>query len=305
MENAAKNFYRHFYMKSSGYIPSKPLNSSLFPGDFFQIQNGEIIVLGNIYHNNVIAPGEKEIDYGFKLNPIGWSFGEGVQKPYSGRGSGTDPISGEFEFNKQILTFDKKGSFIFHADAPEAVKITNWNELQQELIIRLTQTYFSFRELYVVTEVVSAAEWNLIIAGAENAEVEISGEADSFGLSNLFSHHSSKVVQSRDIDCYYREKKRKPCFFKAKKLAVREEKTDTLTTYITAQIQEQNQWANNFFDFNFEASEMYMPYSPEYNSLNILDMLPANELNPNTALQYFKWADTSLNDVEKLFTANV
>lgn len=29
--------------------------------------------------------------------------------------------------------------------------------------------------------------------------------------------------------------------------------------------------------------------------------LPPNELNPNTALLYFKWADANVDDVEKLF----
>jgi hypothetical protein len=32
-----------------------------------------------------------------------------------------------------------------------------------------------------------------------------------------------------------------------------------------------------------------------------LDMLQSNELNPNTALSYFKWADANLDDIEKLF----
>jgi hypothetical protein len=34
-----------------------------------------------------------------------------------------------------------------------------------------------------------------------------------------------------------------------------------------------------------------------------LDMLQCNELNPNTALLYFKWVDANLDDVEKLFGA--
>jgi hypothetical protein len=34
---------------------------------------------------------------------------------------------------------------------------------------------------------------------------------------------------------------------------------------------------------------------------SILDMLGANELNPNKALHYFKWAEANMDDVEKLF----
>lgn len=49
MDNIYRNFYRNVYLRSGGYIPSHPLGCAIFPGDFFQIRNGHIVILGNIF----------------------------------------------------------------------------------------------------------------------------------------------------------------------------------------------------------------------------------------------------------------
>jgi hypothetical protein len=63
----------------------------------------------------------------------------------------------------------------------------------------------------------------------------------------------------------------------------------------------QNEWAQSFYDYNFFYDPDYAIHTPGNTQGNILDMLQANELNPNTALQYFRWADANLDDIEKLF----
>lgn len=305
METASLNFFRYFYTRTGGYIPAKPLCSTLYPGDFFQIRNGDIILLGNIFCDNVINPGEGRLEYGIKLNPAGWYFSDGISKPYSGTGSGSDEETGDYEFSKQIIAFAKPGSFIFHAAQPEVVKIANWEELKQQLIIKLTQTLFSFRELYVVTESVSTTAWSLAIAGAENAEIEIAGEPNGSGLTDLFSNQNAKVIQSRDIDTYMKEHGRKPSFYKAKKLAVRDETTEDFISTLIGRRQQQDEWASGFFDFEDYSYKGYATHACNYSQANVLDMLAANELNPNTALNYFRWADVTLDDINKMFTAYV
>lgn len=300
MENVVNNFYRNFYRVTNGYIPVKPLKGILFPGDFFQITKGKIIVLGNIFWDNIISPGEATLDYHVRLNPVNWNFSNGVSKAYTGRGGGNDPIAGEFEYSKQILAFKERGSFAFHSKDPETTRITNWEELKQPLIIRLTQTMRSFRELYIVTESVRSQHWSLAISGAENAEMEIAGESDNFEHTDFFGNNFVKTIQSRDIEIYHRENSRQPCFFKAKKLVVKEEKTETFINDLINRKYLQNEWAGSFYDFGYEGISDYSPHTNVYGHANILDMLPANELNPNTALLYFRWADATLDDVEKL-----
>lgn len=302
MNSIYKKFYRQFYLKTAGFIPTKPLNQSLFPGDYFQIKNGEIIVLGNLYRNTIIAPEEADLSAAKLLNASNWNFSEGISKPYSGRGHGHGAIEGQFEFSKQILSFAHEGNFIFKAEEPQSVKINNWNDIQQQLIIKLTQTLFSFREIYIVTESATAANTTLAIAGEKNAELELASETENFGLVDIFGHEGTKTIQSKDIEYYHRETKRKPAYFKAKKLVVQEEKLAYFISDFIEKTTNSSEWTDTFYDSNFHndadyTSQMIMQHAQGY----FLDMLQANELNPNTALLYFKWADANLDDVEKLF----
>jgi hypothetical protein len=304
MDHTYKNFYRQFYLKTGGFLPTKPLNKNLFPGDYFQIKNGEIILLGNIYRNAIIGHHDADISGIISLNESNWNFSDGISKPYSGRAHGHGAIDDQIEFSKQILAFANKGSFIFRAEDPESIKINNWNEIQQQLIIKLTQTLYSFRELYVVTESATAANTTLATAGEPNAELELASDAENFGLVDIFGHHTTKTIQSKDIEYYHRETKRKPAYFKAKKLVVQDEKLSYFISDFIAKENNISEWTDSFFDSNFHNEIDYNTQMIMQNAQGFyLDMLQSNELNPNTALLYFKWMDANLDDVEKLFTA--
>ncbi|MRX41865.1 hypothetical protein GJU43_21490 [Flavobacterium sp. LC2016-23] len=302
MERIYKKFYRHCYLKTAGFIPARPLSQSLFPGDYFQIKNGEIIVLGNLYRNSILPPEDAELSAVVHLNASNWNFSDGISKPYSGRGNGHGAIEGQFEFSRQILSFASKGSFIFKAEEPQSIKINNWNAIQQQLIIKLTQTLFSFREIYIVTESATATHTTLAIAGEKEAELELASETENFGLVDIFGHPGTKTIQSKDIEYYHHETKRKPAYFKAKKLVVQDDKLAFFVSDFMAKTNNSSEWTDTFYDSNFHNDADYnaqriMQHPEGY----FLDMLQANELNPNTALLYFKWADANLDDIEKLF----
>lgn len=302
MNSIYRKFYKGFYLKTGGYIPMKPLNQNVYPGDFFQIRNGEMIILGNIYKKKLVIPENSYFENGIKLNPATWSFNEGVTKPYSGRGTGNNPIEGEFEFSRQILSFDGSGSYFFRGNEPEAVKIGNWNDIKDGLIIKLTQTLYSFRDLYLVTECVTNSNWTLAIASSEDAELEIATDSENYGLVDIFGHSSSRTIQSRDIEYYNREEDRKPVFLKAKKLAVQNEHLDTFISELISEYASRNEWANDFFDYDFYSEgASFAPNVSQAAEINLLDLLQANQLNPNTALLYFRWIDANLDDIEKLF----
>jgi hypothetical protein len=301
MERVYRNFYRNFYNRTGGFIPSAPINQIVYPGDFLQIRNGEIIVLGNIFRNGIIAAHDVELGYGARLNPSGWNFSDGVTKPYAGRGNGHGPIDGDFEYSKQILAFAAQGSFIFRGNDPESVKINNWTEIAQSLIIKLTQTIYSFRDILVVTECATTSNWTLAIASSNNGELEIATDVENFGLVDIFGHASVKTIQSKDIEYYNREEKRKPSFFKARKLVVLEEKLDTFISELLYQKQNQHDWARDFYDYDFNYDTHYTSQLSVGARASVLDMLQANELNPTTALNYFRWADAGLDDIEKMF----
>jgi hypothetical protein len=301
MQSVYRNFYRQFYMRTGGFIPTKPLNQQVYPGDFFQVRNGEMVMLGNIFRGGLIHRDDAGLLYGTGLNPLGWHCSDGVSKPYSGRGSGQGALTGDFQYSKQVLAFEKAGSFLFKGTDPQSVRMGNWNAIRQSLIIHLTQTHYSFRELYLVTEVATAADWTLVIAGSDKAELEIATDKENFGLVDIFGHTASRTIQSKDIECYHREPNRKPGFFRAKKLTVQEEQTSVWVSERLNLDFDQHEWAAGFFDDQFyhEPVSRFSYGGPVQAS--VLDLLRANELNPNTALLYFGWADANLDDVEKLF----
>ncbi len=301
MDTVYRNFYRNFYMRTGGFIPTKPLNQNMYPGDFFQIKNGEMILLGNIFRKGIVDPANVKFGYGIQQNPASWNFSDGVSKPYSARGSGQGAINGEFEFSKQIMAFSREGSFYFKCNEPESVKILNWSEIQQQLIIKMTQVIYSFRELYLVTESVVPLNWTLAIGGSDKGELEIASDSENFGLVDIFGHQSAKTIQSKDIEYYNRETRRKPVFFKASKLVVQDEKLETFTGELISDRFNSTEWINHFFDYDFHHDPVYTSHNSRSAQGSVLEMLHANELNPNTALLYFKWADASLDDIEKLF----
>jgi hypothetical protein len=304
MDNVYKTFYRGFYIKTGGFIPASQLEYNIFPGDFFQIRNGEMVLLGNIFKNNVIDKENVVFEYGIKLNATQWSFSDGLTKPYTGRASGHDAAEGEFEFSRQVLAFAARGSYVFKATEPESVKISNWNDIQQQLIIRLTQTIYSFREVYVVTESVTASDWALIVSDADHGELEIATELEHVGIADIFGDASSKTMQSKDIACYRREVKRKPSFFKAKKLMVQDERVAVLIDGLINQLNDINEWAADFYNNSFDLDDNNSVPAPQQVQGSVLDMLQANQLNPSSALLYFRWADANLDDIERFFLSD-
>jgi hypothetical protein len=301
MNTVNRNFYRNLFIKTGGFFATGSLTSNMYPGDFFQIRNGEMIVLGNIFQNGIVDAENIELRYGIKLNPAGWNFSDGVSKQYSGRGSGQGPIEGDFEFSKQIIAFSNAGSFIFKGNAPESVKILNWNDIAQQLIIKLTQTVYSFRELYLVTETVIPQNWALAISGSDNGELEIATDSENFGLTDIFGHTSTKTIQAKDIEYYHSETNRKPVFFKAKKLAPQQDKLEGfINNHITGRMNA-GKWAAGFYEYDFHEDPVYLSAATENAQMCMMDMLAPNELNSNTALLYFRWKDAGLEDIEKLF----
>ncbi|RYU91655.1 hypothetical protein EWM62_06870 [Mucilaginibacter terrigena] len=300
MSNLFHKFYRNFYLKTGGYIPAKPLSHPLYPGDFFQIRNGEMVVLGNVFFSQIIKPEDINLIYDEHLNGAEWKFEDGISRPYSGRSSGHGAGIGEFEFSKQVLAFADYGSFVFSSADRNLVRIGNWNDLQDQLIIKLTQVYYSFREVYVVTESASASHWSLAVGGSPDAELEIATATENFGLVDIFDHPDVRTIQSKNVEYYHLEKHRRPAFIRAKKLVVQDEKIGVFINELIMQRRKQQEWALGFYDQFSSVSPYIHPISgnPE---CSLLDTLRANELNANTALLYFKWADMNLDDVEALF----
>ena len=144
--------------------------------------------------------------------------------------------------------------------------------------------------------------WTLGISSSNGAELEIAANSEEIDLADIFGHPSSKTIQSREIEYYHRQSTRKPTFFKAKKLVVQNDKQEMFLNQLNNERLNQREWAANFFECEFDTDTKNVAFNvPNNNQIALLDMLPADELNPNTALLYFRWEDANLVDIEKLF----
>ena len=148
------------------------------------------------------------------------------------------------------------------------------------------------------------SDWTLAIASSGKAELEVATENENFGLVDIFGLHTAKTIQSKDIEFYQRQSKRKrPCFFRGKKIGGTGRKARCFykRSIDHGKIQGQDEWASGFFDCDFNYDHAGSTQIKDGTQPSLLDMLQTNQLNPNTALQYFKWASANLDDVEKLF----
>ncbi len=297
-----KDFFKKFHRATGGFIPVYPLEESIYPGDFFQIVNGEMVLLGNIYKNRLIRDEEVEFEVGTPLSPLAWSFSEGVSKPYAVRSKGNAALDGEFEYSRQILSFDGWGSYIFKCIGPETIRIANWAALEKQLIIKLTHAYYSFREVYVVTESASALSWSLAISDAAKGELEIATADENDSLVDLFGLPSSKSILARDIACNHHHQNGNPCFFKAKKLVVHQAKQDIFIADLVREKRHRQQWALQFYNYEryVQAAKVHIQVTVHAKA-SLLDMMAQNQLNANNALAYFDWADANTDDIERLF----
>lgn len=302
MNSIFQKLYKKIYHHTNGFIPIFPFGVNVHPGDFFQIINGEFTVLGNIFNPPIVDQLAVQFETEISINKANWNIGEGVSKPYSGSGIHHGGLEGESTFNRQIIGFADRGSFLFKADAPQAMRIGNWSQIRDELIVKMTQVYYSFREVYVITDCVVTDGWTLAVAGAPEAELEIESEHDEGNWMDVFGRSSSKTVQSKNMEFYHQEKRRKSSFFKAKKLVVNDDKITPFISSFMRKSTEQQEWAHSFYPYDFyNDAGLFSHLNTNNLRISILDLLQGNQLNPNTALSYFSWANTNLDDISKLF----
>ncbi len=290
-------FYRECYLQT-GWIPMQPLVRPIGLGDVCQIHHGCFQPLMNIDQISLIE--DTLVSPKIILNPIDWRVNDGVQQTFcstervvqeaafetqicEGESVEQEVYDNYSYWTKQVLSFAHKGSFLFHGDLPECRLILNWHKIMDDAILKLTQTHYTFRDIYVVTGVATVDDWGLAISGEPHAQLDMSAETQNTDLFNLISHKTAKTDQCKNISAYEKSNNQTAYFFKAKKLVISDEMHDR---YLIRLLENQRDlseraianWFNN----------------------NLLNLIKANELNLATTMNFFNWVDASLDDVERL-----
>ena len=258
-----------------------PLARKLELGDFGQIQQGRLMPLGNICKLKLVYA-IKSTD-AVALNPDDWQLEAGMENILGSTQTQADDQNNLSTWSNQTFAFGRKGDFVFHGEKPKARIIANWSEFKQDIILKLTQADYSFRDVYVVTGVATVNHWGLIIAGADDAQLELTAEIAEADYFALLSHQTAMAQQSRHIAAFEQSAGRPGYFFKAKKLVLSDQKKDQLISQMLQQ------------NVPLEADEL-----ANWLNTDLLNRVRLNELTAATCLGYFDWADVTLDDVEKL-----
>ena len=271
----------------------------MLPGDFFQIIRGNIVTLGNIIQEELAE--NIRLRHGVKLNSNDWRMSDGIVQTYCGKEVlGNEGENGYLtSLTRQKIKFRNKGSFYFHGMHPESSFISNWYDIKDELLIKLTQSHYSFREIYVVTESVVLDSWILAIASDIDAEVETITESEKMSPYDIISHDSTKITQCYNMHMLEKQEGRTPYFFKAKKLIIREEKMERFIQDQLVRVSIREAWEKDYFEYELRKPH-YERLIMDKSKGCVLNYVVSNNLNINNVLEYYDWANTSMDDLEKL-----
>lgn len=287
-----RKFYRDCYLQT-GWIPMQPLTRPIELGDVCQIHHGYFQSLMNITNINLVE--NIVVSEPILLNPIDWCIRNGAQQTHcatehytgydsdnAGMGEAV-PSSDHGHRTRQVIEFSQPGSFLYHGDKPMCRLILNWGDLKDDATLKLTQSHYSFRDIYIVTGVAITNQWGLAIAGGDGAQLEMSASANTTDFFALMSHSSGRTEQCKDIATYERSYEQGAYFFKAKKLVLSDKIHDE---YLCRLLENKSDltdrsvanWFNN----------------------NLINLVKSNEQNLATTIGFFDWVDVSLDDLERL-----
>ncbi|KTB84742.1 hypothetical protein ACTACG_02230 [Pseudomonas syringae] len=275
-----KNFYRDSYLKT-GWLPMQPLTRTLAIGDVCQVHQGRFQPLLNIVEAQLVE--RVAVSRALEFDPVEWRLSRDVQQTFCETLWAEDEEGEHRAYTKQVLEFAHSGSFVFSAGAVQAQLLTNWHAIRDDVTLKLTQLHYSFREVYVITGVVQASDWSLAVASQSGARLDMSAAMAGGDCHALLSHGSARVQQSQGIADYEQSRGQVAYFFKARKLILSDATHDH---YLTRLLD----------------NPARLPASELAHWLNapLLNLVKANELNLNTSIDFFAWADLSLDDVERL-----
>lgn len=276
-----KQFYQQCYLKNDGWVPMTPLSRKLNLGDFCQIHHLGLLPLGNITKLRLVQT-IKSTDP-IALSPESFQIEYGAEKVLGNTDTLPDDQEPPTDWNIHVLNFGQEGDFVFHGTKPQADFIANWSEFKSDITLKLTQTDYSFRDVYVITAVASVSRWGLAIAGAQDAQLELAAQTEGADYFASLSHPSAIAKQCQHMAVFEKSEGQPAYFFKAKKLILSDKKKEQIISQMMAQNES-------------EASEELANWL----TVDLLNRVKQNELNSNTCLDYFDWADLSLDDVEKI-----
>lgn len=275
-----KRFYHDCYLKT-GWLAMQPLAHSLNVGDVCQLRQGRLQPLLSVVDTHLVEC--LGISPPIALDPSDWKLSGNVQQIFCETLWAEGDDGERSVFTKQALEFERAGGYLFSTQEVQARLLTNWHQIRDEVTLKLTQMHYAFRDVFVVTGVTQASEWGLAVAGQPGARLEMSTALGNSDHHALFGHGSARVQQSQGMAVLEQSQGRLACFFKAKKMVL----SDAMYDRFLGQLLE-------------NPAHLRPAEIANWLGAPLLNLIKSNELNLNTCIDFFSWADLSFDDLERL-----
>ena len=301
MDNVLFDFYKSLYF-NTGFTPTNPMKLYVVPGDLFQIHRGKMIKLGNVYKDKMVETFDL-VQRNIFLDENSWKISSGVRETFRERVS-VDHTHDDRSYVNQRLLFKERGSFFFSGESPRGVRITDWKLIEEKLIVKITQQYNAFREIFIVTDVATVDSWTLAISDLPDAELILTSSEDSSGMLGLADKEHARATKSINMHCFEKHIGRSPGFFKAKKLVARQDRIDHFLSNLLRGQSDYAVWEKEVFPeetagvSTFDDRNFMQSWHASRSNL----LMPA-EVSVANVLDFFEWENMSLVDIEKLCTS--
>ena len=276
--------YRQNCFEQSGYLAATPTQAPLQVGDFAQVEQGEVKVLGNLrgvnFPNEIIVA-----ETLISPKQIPWVLMQGVDHQQKLQQS--DRLSGEHSnltnWQKHSYQFKNPQSYIFHGKEGLCERIANWHEISDEVTLRLTQSQYSFRHVMVITDILKFTQWGLAIAATNHGQLDLAIQQDnqvsSFDTHMALSHQQSITQNSRNMYFVGAGDAEQHLFYRAKMLT------------LSAKLQDQTR--NSIM----ENQQLTPTMRANWLTGDLINLLSANSISINNCMDSFTWADVTPDNI--------
>lgn len=272
-------FLRDCYLQT-GWLATPDLLRQVAVGDVFQIQAGQLLNLASLpalhlTHAAQLSPAIPLSSQDFCLqNGVSsktWQIEAATPEPL-------DSYSSRLE-----LEFAWPGSYLFRCQTIQAEYLMNWQQLRDDLILKLSQLHYQFRQVYVVTAVARAEHWDLSIAGQAEASLIYASSNQTAHYFDLLGAQQRQLQASRGLARQQSSANLPAHFIQAKALTL----SDSAKDKMLRQIIEGQAGTNAMQRANWLRADW-------------MNLFKNPDPSLNSCIDLFSWRDFNLDDVEKL-----
>ena len=288
MRNSLKPFFSDLFRNTNGFIPLFPFKLKLDIGDYFMVEQGQLIKLGGLQGNEQFF----DLDEPVKVSDVFeqpseiWQSEHKINTSFKSRGAAMEWENIFLSDIQQalIVEFLETGSYYFRCSEIFTRRFENFIQLEDQILQKFVSKEFNFKEIYVVTELATTDRYAITAADKHgNISIEFTEEGyyelkDLVEPKIIYFPHQSKNISFNSLNNGSCE------FIRAAKLDISFEGRQHVSDHI-----------KNHLPENMQQYHHNMMTYAKTNMLKLTNVFPGN------AVDYYAFRPMGMEEVEKLF----